>query len=89
MLEEGGGIDPVGYYVYLLWESRGDGKPIYVGSSSSILVRLGRHLGDGPKRRRVGWITFIRCASKQAMTRRENALIRKYLPEWNKYVPAA
>jgi hypothetical protein len=82
-----GGIDPVGYYVYLLWETRGGGKPVYVGKSANILNRLGAHLGDSSKRSRIRWVTFIRCASEEAMRHREAQLIRKYRPEWNKSIP--
>jgi hypothetical protein len=84
---DGDGIDPCGYYVYLLWEVRDADKPLYVGSSGSILARLGSHLGDGGKRSRVGWVTLIRCTSERAMQRREGELIRRYRPEWNKHIP--
>ena len=81
------GIDPAGYYVYLLWETPDDGKPLYVGCSGNILSRIGSHLHYVGKRSRIGWVTLIRCTSEQAMLRRETELIRKYRPEWNKRVP--
>jgi GIY-YIG catalytic domain len=74
------GIDPGGYYVYLLWEVRDDDKPVYVGSSGNILGRLGAHLADSRKRPQIGWITLIRCTSERAMLDRENVLIRRYRP---------
>jgi hypothetical protein len=86
---ESDGIDPAGWYVYLLWEVRQDHAPIYVGSSGNILGRLGAHLADGKKRARIGWVTLIRCTSEKAMLRREGELIRKYRPEWNQRIPAA
>jgi hypothetical protein len=86
---DGDGIDPAGYYVYLLWEVQGDAVPVYVGRSGNILHRLGAHLGDNGKRARVGWVTLVRCTSEAAMIRRERELIRKYRPEWNKHIPAA
>jgi GIY-YIG catalytic domain len=84
---DGDGIDPAGYYVYLLWEVQGDTVPVYVGSSGNILNRLGSHLGDNAKRAQVGWVTLIRCTSQQAMLRRETGLIRKYRPAWNRHIP--
>jgi len=39
-----GGIDPTGYYVYLLWAVQDDDTPLYVGASGNILQRLGAHL---------------------------------------------
>jgi GIY-YIG catalytic domain len=86
---DGDGIDPAGYYVYLLWAVPEDAKPLYVGSSGNILSRLGSHLGSTAKRSRVGWVTLIRCTSEKAMLRREGELIRKYRPEWNKEIPLA
>ena len=84
---DGDGIDPAGYYVYLLWGVQGDDVPVYVGRSANILHRLGNHLGDAGKRAGVGWITLIRCTSEMAMVRREGELIRKYRPAWNKHIP--
>lgn len=84
---DGDGIDPVGWYVYLLWEVADDAVPLYVGCSGNILARLGAHLGNSDRRYRVGWVTLIRCTSQKAMLAREGALIRKYRPEWNKHVP--
>ena len=86
---DGDGIDPSGYYVYLLWAVPEDAKPLYVGSSGNILSRLGSHLGSTAKRSQVGWVTLIRCTSEKAMLRREGELIRKYRPEWNKDIPLA
>jgi GIY-YIG catalytic domain/Arm DNA-binding domain len=83
----GAGIDPAGYYVYLLWAVQDDDQPLYVGSSGNILARLGDHLGDSGKRGHVGWVTFHRCASEQAMLRREGELIRRYRPPWNRRIP--
>lgn len=88
LASDGDGIDPGGYYVYLLWEVRDDEIPVYVGSSGNILARLGDHLGDSAKRSRVGWVTLVRCTSERAMLRREAELIRRYRPEWNKRIPA-
>jgi hypothetical protein len=89
LASDGDGIDPAGYYVYLLWAIEGDAKPVYIGQSGNILARLGSHLGDPSKRAGVGWITLIRCTSQQAMMRREAELIRKYRPAWNRHVPGA
>jgi hypothetical protein len=41
LASDGDGIDPCGWYVYLLWVVRDDDKPVYVGSSGNILARLG------------------------------------------------
>jgi GIY-YIG catalytic domain len=81
------GIDPAGYYVYLLWAVRDDDAPVYVGSTGNILQRLGAHLGDYAKRAGIGWITLIRCTSERAMEDREAALIRRYRPRWNRDIP--
>ena len=83
----GDGIDPTGFYVYLLWAVQGDDKPLYVGQSANLLARLGAHLGNGSKRSKVGWVTYHRCASEQAMIRREGELIRRYRPPWNLRIP--
>jgi hypothetical protein len=85
---DGDGIDPAGFYVYLLWAVQGDDAPVYVGRSGNILARLGTHLGDAGKRPGIGWVTLIRCTSELAMVRREAELIRKYRPSWNRHVPA-
>lgn len=87
LASDGDGVDPAGYYVYLLWGVQGDDVPVYVGQSGNILHRLGNHLGDAGKRAGVGWITLIRCTSELAMVRREGELIRKYRPAWNKHIP--
>lgn len=84
---DGDGIDPAGFYVYLLWAAQADDEPVYVGKSANILARLGDHLGDAGKRAGIGWVTLIRCTSEAAMVRREAELIRKYLPAWNKRIP--
>jgi len=88
LASDGDGIDPSGWYVYLLWEVAGDDTPVYVGCSGNILARLGAHLGNSAKRPRVGWVTLIRCTSEKAMLAREAQLIRRYRPEWNKRIPA-
>lgn len=87
LTSDGDGIDPAGFYVYLLWGVRGDASPVYVGSSGNILARLGTHLGNVGKRAGVGWITLVRCTSREAMLRREAELIRRYRPAWNKQIP--
>ena len=80
-------LNPAGYYVYLLWGSRDDDVPLYVGKSANILERLGSHLTDVAKHSQVGWITIIRLASEREMDRREGRLIRRYRPAWNRYIP--
>jgi hypothetical protein len=84
-----GGLDPVGFYVYLLWARKDDKVPLYVGCSANILGRLGQHLGDGTKKAQVGWVSIIRCNSRETMLAREAALIRKYMPAWNAKIPNA
>ena len=87
LLADAGGFDPAGCYVYLLWSQKGDPAPLYVGSSINILSRLGTHLGNGSKRPQVGWVSVVRCASEDEMLTREYALIRKFRPPWNAFVP--
>jgi hypothetical protein len=81
------GIDPRGFYVYTLWRAEGDDIPLYVGSTTNLLSRLGNHLGDRSKRPEVGWVTFIWCASREVMEAHEGRLIRKYRPPWNIRIP--
>jgi hypothetical protein len=81
------GIDPRGCYVYLLWRAEGDDIPLYVGSTTNLLSRIGKHLDDHSKRPEVGWVTFIWCASPEVMIVHEGRLIRKYRPPWNKHIP--
>ncbi len=88
LASDGDGIDPAGFYVYLLWAAGADDVPVYVGRSGNILARLGTHLGNPEKRAGVGWITLIRCTSEAAMVRREGELIRKYRPAWNRHIPS-
>ncbi|HUZ52658.1 MAG TPA: GIY-YIG nuclease family protein [Streptosporangiaceae bacterium] len=88
LASDGDGIDPAGFYVYLLWQVQDDTTPVYVGQSGNILARLGTHLGNTEKRAGIGWVTLIRCTSERAMMRREADLIRKYRPAWNKHIPA-
>lgn len=82
------GIDPSGFYVYLLWRAEGDSTPLYVGSTTNLLSRLGHHMADRSKRPEVGWITFVWCVSREVMEAYEGKLIRKHRPPWNKHIPA-
>jgi hypothetical protein len=77
------GFDPLGCFVYLLWQDKDDRVPIYVRKSTNILSRLGTHLSDPTRRRRVAWVTLIRCRDGRQMDRTEERLIRKYRPELN------
>jgi hypothetical protein len=86
-----GGFDPAsfaGFYVYLLWASKGDDVPLYVGSSANVLHRLGQHLANGAKKAQVSWISLIRCDSAPEMIARERALIRYHMPPWNEAIPS-
>jgi hypothetical protein len=89
IVQQVGGFDPVGWYVYLLWSRKGDPAPLYVGRSRNILSRLGSHLGNSEKRPHIGWVSLIRCTSHADMAAREGALIRKLRPPWNKDIPTA
>ena len=82
----GAGLDPAGPYIYLLWARQGDPRPLYVGSSTNVLARLGQHLGRKDKRAEIGWVSLIRCASEEAMRNDEDALILRLLPPWNETV---
>lgn len=77
------GIDPVGCFVYLLWEHKEDKVPVYVGKSVNLLGRLGDHMRSEGKRYRVRWITLIRCRTQRQMDATEARLIRRYRPELN------
>ena len=77
-----GGIDPHGFFVYLLWGDD-DHLPLYVGRSQSLFVRLGSHMGDAEKRSRVRKVTLIRCRTYSQMCKTELRLIRRYRPELN------
>ncbi len=78
-----GGIDPHGWFVYLLWEYKGDAAPLYVGKSTNLFSRLGAHMTDRAKRYRVRWVTLLRCTSERRMNEAEERLIGRYRPELN------
>lgn len=73
--------EPDGFYVYFLWAA--DGKLMYVGKSTNIFVRLGAHLGDPMRRRRVRRVTVKRYPTEAAMERAESRAIGTLHPEWN------
>lgn len=68
-----------GHFVYVLWA---DTEPIYVGSSSNVLARLGQHM-SGPKRPQVTRVTVKEYPSHWMMIEAELALIRRYRPPLN------
>lgn len=75
------GFDPHGYFVYFLWGS-GD-RPVYIGMSSNVLSRLGRHLVDAEKRYVVTRVTLLRCATEYEMNETEKRMITEYQPRLN------
>ena len=77
------GIDPLGYYVYLLWPHKGAEKPVYVGRSINLFARIGQHMADPEKRYRATWVTVMEAASEQDMIDTELKLIARYQPELN------
>lgn len=78
----GDAFDPRGNFVYCLWGSDTD-IPLYVGMSTNILARLGTHLNDAEKRRRVERVTLIRCKTDRQMRQAEVRLIGEYQPPLN------
>jgi len=77
------GMSPRGCFVYMLWERKGAEKPIYVGKSTNIFARIGDHMRDPARRKRIGWVTFIRCEDTDRMKRAERKWIGHYKPELN------
>jgi hypothetical protein len=77
------GIDPHGWYVYLLWPQKGADKPIYVGRSTNLLQRLGAHMSDWERRYATKWVSVISCPTEQAMEITEDKLIARYQPQLN------
>jgi hypothetical protein len=76
------GFNPNGHFVYLLWGSSDD-CPLYVGRSANILGRLGQHLYDNSKRKRIKRVTLVRCYSARDADETETKLIKFYEPELN------
>lgn len=80
------GMNPAGYFIYMLWESRSDAAPAYIGSSKNVLARLGQHLGGNcltTRRLKVGWVSLVKCATETRMLGREKELIMRYQPRLN------
>lgn len=77
------GLDPFGYYVYLLWPDKDAAKPVYVGQSRNLFSRLGSHMTDPAKRYKVYWVTIVRCKDEDSMNRVEEDLIRHHCPPLN------
>lgn len=77
------GINPHGYYVYLLWPEKGADKPIYVGRSRNVLSRLGTHMDDWERRHATSWVSIIDCHTEAAMIKIEGKLIAHYQPMLN------
>lgn len=76
------GIDPRGFYVYLLWGEDPE-RPIYVGQSTNLLSRLGQHMTDAAKRDMTRRVTVVRCEDRAEMDRTEDRLIQCYQPVLN------
>jgi excinuclease UvrABC nuclease subunit len=74
-------FDPRAHYVYGLWNH--DGELVYVGRSRHIVQRLNSHLSYSPKSEHVGSVTWVLCASQDAMKDLETELIAKHQPRWN------
>lgn len=75
------GFHPHGFFVYLLRDAAGE--VIYVGQSTNVLSRLGSHLNDRTKRRRVDRIDLIECSDRRQMDDVESRLISEYQPDLN------
>lgn len=73
-------LDPRGDYVYVL---RDDTGPIYVGSSSNVMSRIGTHMEDQGKRSATEMVEIIRCPDRTNMLDTERFLIQKYRPPLN------
>lgn len=79
-VEIGDCIDPHGHFVYILW---GEDEPIYIGMSSNILSRIGRHMDSSDKRAATKRIQLIRCIDRAKAADTEWSLIGKYCPRLN------
>jgi predicted GIY-YIG superfamily endonuclease len=75
-------LDTRGWFVYVLHGQTLD-DVIYVGLSTNVLARVGTHMGSRDRRHLIERVTFIRCASKEEMRRREYELIRRLRPRLN------
>lgn len=75
-------FDPHGHFVYLLW---GDDlkTPVYVGRTSNLFARPGKHLNDHRKKDEIKSISVIRCESEGESVVVEAELIRKHQPKLN------
>lgn len=76
-------LDPRGDFVYILRD--GIGEPIYVGSSSNLLSRLGAHMDNRVKRSATVMVEIIRCPDRDNMLHTERFLIQKYRPQFNTF----
>jgi hypothetical protein len=73
--------DVDGCYVYFLV---GEGDTLlYIGKSTNIYARLGKHMSDPIKREQVHHVEFFRCESEDHMDRVERILIEATGPIWN------
>lgn len=77
------GINPRGWYVYILWPGKDAEKPLYVGRSSNIFARLGSHMNDPQKRYDTWWVSIIECNGETDMCETEGRLIGHYRPRLN------
>lgn len=74
------GINPHGFFVYLLWPKIG--KPIYIGKSRNVFGRIGFHV-TAEYGQEISRVTFIRCTNEVHMDMTEQELIRHYKPKLN------
>ncbi|MGH2690315.1 MAG: hypothetical protein ACRDKW_16135 [Actinomycetota bacterium] len=75
-------LNPHGFYVYVLWPASDD-RPLYIGSSTNVLARVGTHVVNPERRPRITRITLIKCFSAADMSDTEGRLIQFYEPELN------
>jgi hypothetical protein len=79
---EGDSFDPVGCFVYILWDDDPN-IPVYVGKSTHLMGRIRAHMRDADKRDLTRRIQLIRCQDVAEMEETERRLIWQYSPKFN------
>jgi hypothetical protein len=72
---------PFGFYLYFLWSEAHE--LLYVGMSTNLLARLGKHVTDPFRRQHVASISLVECEDERQLRRLEIAAIQEHRPPWN------
>lgn len=77
----GPALDPQGHFVYIHRDE--EGACLYVGMSSNVMLRQGKHSRESSWWPQVRQVEFIRCESRSLALSLERRMIEKLRPAMN------